>query len=128
MCVKNYLPASWTVPFRKVPAIAENAGETIGNLLAGIKPHHSQNIVVRHDEATDAGPESEPKLHVGIHDEEVHGPATSWEQLDPKEQQLWKDRLKKSGHWVEEMGEAIFKGVLFGEIGGAIGNIVGEAL
>ncbi|KAI1487202.1 hypothetical protein F5X96DRAFT_651171 [Biscogniauxia mediterranea] len=123
---KNFLPASWTIPLRKGPVLGS---KTIGDLLSDARPHHAQQLIVRHDEdAAAVGPDGLPNLHVGIHDEEKHGPATPWENLDPATQDLWKDRLKKSGHWVEDMGEAIFNGVLFGEIGGAIGNIVGEAL
>ncbi|KLU83998.1 hypothetical protein MAPG_03046 [Magnaporthiopsis poae ATCC 64411] len=32
--------------------------------------------------------------------------------------------LKAAGHWGEEMGEAIFKGVLFSELGGVVGGFV----
>jgi hypothetical protein len=127
---KNYLPVSWTAPLRKVPKIKEpvNERKTIKTLLSDVNAHHSQQMIVKHDELGAVGPGGLPALHVGIHDEEFHGPATSWENLDKKDQDLWKERLKKSGHWLEDMGESIFKGVLFGEIGGAIGNIVGEAL
>ncbi|KAI2775714.1 hypothetical protein F4815DRAFT_392189 [Daldinia loculata] len=123
--IRPYLPTSWTQPLRKVPATNE---KSIKDLLSDANAHHTQPLVIRHDETGEADPRGLPPLHVGIHDEEVHGPATSWENLSPDEQQLWKDRLKKTGHWFEDMGESIFKGVLFGEIGGAIGNIIGEAL
>ncbi|KAI8634892.1 hypothetical protein F5Y19DRAFT_129263 [Xylariaceae sp. FL1651] len=127
---KNFLPASWTVPLRKAPRVNEqtNTQKTIANLLSDANVHHSQPLVVKHDDLGAIGPDGLPALHVGVHDEDVHGPATAWENLEKNHQDLWKQRLKKSGHWVEDMGESIFKGVLFGEIGGAIGNIVGEAL
>ncbi|KAI0835534.1 hypothetical protein F5Y06DRAFT_275624 [Hypoxylon sp. FL0890] len=123
--VRPYLPTSWTKPLRKVPSSSE---KTIKDLLSDAQGHHTQPLVIRHDENGETGSDGVPPLHVGIHDEEVHGPATSWENLDPKDRHYWKERLKKTGHWVEDMGESIFQGVLFGEIGGAIGNIVGEAL
>lgn len=128
--VKNYLPVSWTAPLRKVPRVKkpDNEQKTLQNLLADVNAHHTQQIVVKHDDLGAIGPDGLPALDVNIHNEEVHGPATSWEDLEKKDQDLWKQRLKKSGHWMEDMGESIFKGVLFGEIGGAIGNIVGEAL
>lgn len=127
---RKYLPASWTVPIRKVPRIKEpeNEQKTIENLLSDINAHHSQQIVIKHNDLGAVGPDGLPALYVDVHDEEAHGPATSWEDLEKKDQDLWKQRLKNSGHWAENMGETIFKGVLFGEIGGAIGNIVGEAL
>ncbi|KAI0550254.1 hypothetical protein F4679DRAFT_215142 [Xylaria curta] len=127
---KQFLPASWTVPIRKVPRVQEPViqQKTIENLLSDINAHHSQPIVIKHNDLGAVGLDGLPALHVDVHDEGAHGPATSWENLEKKDQDLWKQRLKKSGHWMEEMGESIFKGVLFGEIGGAIGNIVGEAL
>ncbi|OTB07158.1 hypothetical protein M426DRAFT_318181 [Hypoxylon sp. CI-4A] len=124
--IRPYLPASWTAPLRITVPVAQE--KTIKDLLSDANVHHTQPLVVRHDETGEADPEGLPPLHVGIHNEEVHGPAKSWENLEPQEQHLWKQRLKKTGHWFEDMGESIFKGVLFGEIGGAIGNIVGEAL
>ncbi|KAJ2987327.1 hypothetical protein NUW58_g4572 [Xylaria curta] len=127
---RKYLPVSWTVPLRKVPRIEEPEikQKTIESLLSGVNAQQSQQIVIKHDDLGAVGPDGLPALYVDVHDEEAHGPATSWEDLEKKDQDLWKERLKKSGHWIEDMGESIFKGVLFGEIGGAIGGIVGGAL
>ncbi|KAI0200494.1 hypothetical protein F4808DRAFT_162914 [Astrocystis sublimbata] len=132
---RDYLPASWTVPLRKVPRIQEAVEiqkplepETLEKLISSINADESQQIVIKQSDLGAVGLDGLPDLHVNVHDEEAHGPATSWENLEKKDQDLWKERLKKSGHWMEDMGETIFKGVLFGEIGGAIGNIVGEAL
>ncbi|KAI1082322.1 hypothetical protein F5B20DRAFT_569356 [Whalleya microplaca] len=122
---KDYLPTSWTTPIRTVPTAND---KTIKDLLADVNVHHSQPLVIRNNEAGEVDSKGLPNLHVDVHNEEAHGPATPWEQLTPRDQHLWKERLKKSGHWVEDMGETIFSGVLFGEIGGAIGNIIGEAL
>ncbi|KAI1094553.1 hypothetical protein F5B19DRAFT_445055 [Rostrohypoxylon terebratum] len=123
--IKPYLPTSWTSPLRKV-----SETNSIKDLLSNVQGQ-GHPVVIRHVKDGEADAHGLPPLHVGAHneeDEETHGPTVAWESLDPKEQDIWKLRLKKTGHWVEEMGESIFKGVLFGEIGGAIGNIVGEAL
>ncbi|GAP89325.1 putative guanine nucleotide exchange factor-like protein [Rosellinia necatrix] len=127
---RKVLPVSWTVPIRKVPRVKESTNDqkTIENLLSDVDARHSQQMVIKHDDLGAIGPDGLPVLQVDIHDEETHGPATAWENLEKKDQDLWKQRLQKSGHWIEDMGESIFKGVLFGEIGGAIGNMVGEAL
>jgi hypothetical protein len=112
---KNYLPASWTVP-------DQPQSWTISDMLDALKPK-GLPVVIRQAESGGL-----PKLQVTAHDEEKHGPARPWEELDLLEQDLWKQRLKKTGHWVEEMGEVIFRGVLFGEIRGGIGHVVAEAL
>ncbi|KAJ0116448.1 hypothetical protein J7T55_007428 [Diaporthe amygdali] len=49
---------------------------------------------------------------------------TTWENLKPEQKEAWKDRLRKSGHWAEEYGETIFKGILFGELAGVVGGFV----
>ncbi|KAJ4415415.1 hypothetical protein N0V82_007354 [Gnomoniopsis sp. IMI 355080] len=53
------------------------------------------------------------------------GSARSWEELAPQQQALWKQRLQKGGHWAEDMGTVVFKGILFGELAGAVGAMVG---
>ncbi|ATY60999.1 guanine nucleotide exchange factor [Cordyceps militaris] len=63
-------------------------------------------------------------FQVETHDEQVHGPGKSWEDLAEAQQHAWKARLRDAGAWTQQMGENVFKGVLFGEIGGAIGQAV----
>lgn len=53
------------------------------------------------------------------------GSARSWEELAPKQKALWKERLQQGGHWAEDMGTVVFKGILFGELAGAVGAMVG---
>ncbi|KAK4137401.1 hypothetical protein BT67DRAFT_414674 [Trichocladium antarcticum] len=63
-------------------------------------------------------------VEVEGHDAARHGEAKGWEEMKADQQAAWKERLKRAGHWGEEMGEAVFKGVLFGEIGGMVGAMV----
>ncbi|KAI0022007.1 hypothetical protein F4780DRAFT_769921 [Xylariomycetidae sp. FL0641] len=123
--VNRVLPASWTVPLQKWPPPGQ---KNIGDLLSDAKPHHTQQLIVKHQDNGALDANGLPDLHVGVHNEEVHGPAKPWEEMDPQDRDAWKARLKKSGHWVEDMGESLFNGVLFGDVGGPINNIVGEAL
>lgn len=57
--------------------------------------------------------------------EENDGSAKAWHDLSPEQRELWKARLTKNGHWADNMGEKIFKGVLFGELAGVVAGIVG---
>ena len=57
-------------------------------------------------------------------DDEGKG-AYTWEDLTARQKTLWKERLKEAGHWGDGMGETVFKGLLFGEIAGAVGRAVG---
>lgn len=72
----------------------------------------------------DAGGKEGAEVRVEGHDEERHGEARSWDEMHPAQKEAWKERLRKAGHWGEEMGEAVFKGVLFGEIAGVVGAMV----
>ncbi|EGS20590.1 uncharacterized protein CTHT_0024240 [Thermochaetoides thermophila DSM 1495] len=47
-----------------------------------------------------------------------------WDELAPAQREAWKERLKRAGQWSEEMGEAVLKGVLFGEIAGVVRGLV----
>ncbi|KAH6687400.1 hypothetical protein F5X68DRAFT_207366 [Plectosphaerella plurivora] len=69
-----------------------------------------------------------PKIQAAVHDEGVHGPAKAWEQLSPKQKSLWKKRLSDAGHWAEDMGETVFKGIVFSEIAGVVAEAVRAAV
>lgn len=62
--------------------------------------------------------------NVEIYNKEVHGPGKEWNQLSISERKAWKEKLKESGYWIEDMGEAALKGVLFGKKGGMVGKIM----
>ncbi|EGR48725.1 guanine nucleotide exchange factor-like protein [Trichoderma reesei QM6a] len=68
------------------------------------------------------------KISLDVHDEEVHGPAKTWEELPAAQKNAWKQRLQKAGAWTQNMGESVFKGILFGELAGAVGHAVAEGL
>jgi len=72
-------------------------------------------IMVR-NEGTDVSAE--------VHDDEgiVRREGKRWEDLEEHERESWKQKLIDTGDWVADEGEAIFKGVFFGEIAGAIGQ------
>lgn len=63
-------------------------------------------------------------VRVEGHDEERHGEAKGWEELEEGQKEAWKEKLRKAGQWGEHMGEAVFRGVLFGEIAGVVGAMV----
>ncbi|EXJ72385.1 uncharacterized protein A1O5_04889 [Cladophialophora psammophila CBS 110553] len=48
-----------------------------------------------------------------------------WEQLSEAQKKGWKRRLIDAGHWAEHQGENVLKGILFSELAGAVGNMVG---
>lgn len=124
----RYLPASWTKPLRVTRSGPVLGSKSFGDLLETVTPAEHEKVFIRHEDLGEVGLDGLPAVKAHIHNEETHGPAKSWDELESHEQQAWKQHLKKTGHWVEDMGETIFKGILFGEIGGAIGAVVGEAL
>ncbi|KAM3080977.1 hypothetical protein ACMFMG_004937 [Clarireedia jacksonii] len=62
------------------------------------------------------------------HNEELHQDGTEWESLSAEQKEGWKEKLKQAGHWAEHMGEGIFKGVVFGELGALMGGVAAAAV
>lgn len=62
-----------------------------------------------------------------MHEAEVvrEGTLKKWESLTGKEQKTWKQKLKAAGQWTEHQGEAVLKGVFFGQLAGAVAGAVG---
>lgn len=74
------------------------------------------------------GATSDKKISLDVHDEDLHGPAKTWEELPAAQKNAWKQRLQKTGAWTQNMGESVFRGILFGELAGAVGHAVAEGL
>ncbi|QYS98286.1 Guanine nucleotide exchange factor Sec12 [Trichoderma simmonsii] len=68
------------------------------------------------------------KINLDVHDEEVHGPAKTWDELPAAQKDAWKQRMQQAGAWTQNMGESVFRGILFGELAGAVGHAVAEGL
>jgi len=84
-------------------------------------------IFVSSDEAGEKGSADAGDVKLWVYNEKVHGPhgGKTWEQLGHKQKEAWKQKLKSAGHWAEDMGETLLKGVVFGELGGAVGQAIG---
>jgi len=48
-----------------------------------------------------------------------------WEELSESQQKSWRQKLVDAGHWAENQGDNVLKGVFFSELAGAVGNMVG---
>ncbi|KAK4200487.1 hypothetical protein QBC40DRAFT_326792, partial [Triangularia verruculosa] len=119
---KHVVPASWQAPYikglreeaRRLKKLKEEEEERVNPLadvLEGVP-----KVVVRQDENDEGAGEGGG--------EKSGGEGKEWEELPVEQKELWKKALKKAGHWGEDVGEAVFKGVLFGEIGGLVGAFV----
>jgi hypothetical protein len=94
-------------------AVADAAAAGVG----GAGEEKKKKVVVLHAEG-------EEVVRVEGHDAERHGQARGWEDLHAAQKEAWKGVLKKAGQWGEDVGEAVFRGVLFGEIAGVVGGMV----
>ena len=74
-------------------------------------------IIVR-----DTGTSLSADLH--DHPSTIQKEAKRWEELNEHEQRGWKQRLVDAGEWAVEEGEAVLKGVFFGQIAGVVGEVV----
>lgn len=68
------------------------------------------------------GDDAVKKIKVDVHDSELHSEAKSWEELGEAQKHAWKSKLQEAGAWTQGMGESVFKGILFGELAGAVGH------
>jgi hypothetical protein len=72
--------------------------------------------------------EGDGKLSTEVrHDVEVVQEETlrRWEDLHEHEKEKWKRKLSEAGHWTSSQGENVLKGVLFSELAGIVGGMVG---
>ncbi|KID79777.1 uncharacterized protein G6M90_00g016130 [Metarhizium brunneum] len=95
-----------------------------GNMVLGsgekfVLLEDDQPVVVEGD-----GEQATKKLRVNVRDSDAHGSARAWDQLHVDEQDAWKERLRDAGAWTQNMGENVFKGILFGELAGVVGRVV----
>ncbi|KAK0737015.1 hypothetical protein B0T21DRAFT_450213 [Apiosordaria backusii] len=124
---KHVVPASWQAPYIKglreearTKKLQQQEEQERSNLLADILGQQQPQdggvpkVVLKQEEGS-----NEIKMV-----EEDGEKGKEWEELPVEQQELWKKALKKAGHWGEDVGEAVFKGVLFGEIGGLVGAFV----
>uniref|UniRef100_L2FY46 Guanine nucleotide-exchange factor SEC12 n=1 Tax=Colletotrichum fructicola (strain Nara gc5) TaxID=1213859 RepID=L2FY46_COLFN len=103
----------------------ESAG-FLSTLIGEVHTLQGDPIVIREDAVTPTHPEENPvpRFQAAVHDEAVYGPAVSWDDLSAQQKKLWKEKLSKAGHWTQNMGESVFKGILFGELAGAVRQAV----
>lgn len=128
--VPNHVPEHFYENKKFLKNLAATAGEKLSAPLAGEKLvlfDVEHPVVAATAPGEDGGETASttPKLQVEVHDEDTHGEARSWDQLPIAEQIAWKERLREAGAWTQNMGENVFKGVLFGELAGAVGRAVG---
>ncbi|KAF6822273.1 hypothetical protein CMUS01_11146 [Colletotrichum musicola] len=114
------LSQSTVAPSANVP------NEFLSTLIGEVHALQGDPIVIREDAVSPTHPEDNPvpRFQAAVHDEAVYGPAVSWEDLSDKQKKLWKEKLARAGHWTQNMGESVFKGILFGELAGAVRQAV----
>ncbi|KAL2018811.1 hypothetical protein VTK56DRAFT_369 [Thermocarpiscus australiensis] len=123
---RHITPARWHAPAYFSSAAAAAAPSPRTGILAQYRDLAEQGEGENQKLVLNAAPgDGEEGVRVEGHDEERHGEAREWEALHPSQREAWKERLKRAGQWGEEMGEAVFRGILFGEIAGVVGAVVG---
>lgn len=135
-------------PFRASPPIAASVSsvvaEEIPTAIASAPSKLSALLSAQIQASTDSDPYSPPHaIVVRASDSdsqlstELHPPDSDtikdetvrkWEDLSGEAQRSWLRRLKDAGHWAEEQGEAVLKGVFFSEVAGAVGGAVRELI
>lgn len=81
----------------------------------GTKPDKSVIIETLASQTGEQAPSGEERLR-------------AWRELSVEDQAMWKERLAAAGRWTVDQGEAVLKGVFFGEACAQLGNLVREEL
>ena len=100
----------------RVLSVPRRLRDTVGLTSGGSEEGTPQAVMVEDGQ-------DEMHVHVRPH-ATVQGEGKLWEELSSHEQKHWKQRLSNSGQWAAEEGEAILKGIFFGEMA----HVVGEAM
>ncbi|EEY16484.1 conserved hypothetical protein [Verticillium alfalfae VaMs.102] len=111
-------------------------GEFLARLVPeATTPQEGEVYVVREDAIPHADLEQAqgkenvavpPQIKAELHEDTLKGkPAQSWDELSAEQKALWKARLEDAGHWAEHLGTGVFKGLVFSQIAGAVGQAVG---
>ncbi len=145
-----WTPDQRAISTPSIPTLKEFAEHPIASILDSLRSESAdgQHIIIRPSipESTDEGVEEDrlasfnkddteqakeaveqdihAKIHAHLHDEEVHGPAEgkTWERLGDEQKKAWLARMNEVEQWAGGLPPAIFKGVIFSEIAGAVGR------
>jgi hypothetical protein len=110
----------------------QDVSDFIAKLSPNVEPQAGEKLVLFETEhsatAADNGEDADGsarRIHVNVHQEDVHGEAKEWHELPEEQKQIWREKLDEAGTWTRDMGEGVLKGILFGQLADAVGNIVG---
>ena len=123
--LSSSLPKQSSGVFKKEKEEEEEGDEDSGSALR--LPAFFAKLKQGSSEGTYVLKEGPGGVRVAMHDKEEHG-GVKWEALSREQKEKWKGKLKAAGHWTEDMGETVLKGVLFSELAGAIGHAVAEGM
>ncbi len=101
---------------------AQNAAASATSSSSSAAASAAHAIIVR---GSDSSSELSAELHPPDSDVVRDETLRKWEELSAEAKKSWLGRLKEAGHWAEEQGEAVLKGVFFSEVAGAVGRAVG---
>ena len=96
----------------------------LGGLSEKILTAGERIVLLDAENPSPRGGEQHQTIQVDVHDSVSHGGAKTWDQLPPEEQRVWREKLREAGALTQNMGESVFKGILFGELAGAVGRAV----
>jgi prolactin regulatory element-binding protein len=116
------------------PVVHSHTGQRLLDILhlhhkdAHLPDPEKKAIVIRAPDSED-GAELSTEVHADTAELlKNDAEAKKWEELDPHQQQRWRQRLVDAGQWSADYGETILKGVFFSEVAGAVGRAAAEAL
>ncbi|EEH36932.2 hypothetical protein PAAG_07350 [Paracoccidioides lutzii Pb01] len=126
-----------------IPVIQTTSGQNLREILASIaraepeagppsaagdsnEPTPVKIIIVEHPHDTEQVSITTAPYDINDGDNEKARETRKWEDLHEHERKAWRDKLSAAGHWAIEEGEAILRGLFFGQIAGVGGAVGGD--
>lgn len=110
------------------PAVVASATSKLSALLAAQSaaagPEISRHAIIVRPGSGPGSSELSAELHPPGEDVVRDETVRKWEELSEEGKKGWLKRLKEAGHWAEEQGEAVLKGVFFSEVAAGVAGVV----
>ena len=114
--LSSHIAAMVDAPSRIPLPSVENVQDTLSDIVAENSQLETPKAIVMRD--TGSGLTAELHQDADVVKEET---LKKWDDLSEHQKHGWKQRLMDAGHWAEQQGETVLKGILFTELAAAMG-------
>jgi len=112
------------LPTDQAAKVVQAATSKLSALLSAQTDVDNPHAIIVRPYSDAESAELSTELHLPTSDIVRDETVRKWQELTEEGKRGWLKRLKQAGHWAEEQGEAVLKGVFFSEVAGAVAGAV----